>query len=245
MAHTDSGSHDESDNKKKRRIPIGSADGWTAIATIFLVLVGAWGIYEGKNALELAQRAWIVPIGAQLLLKVEPNRGIRLGVNIINPGREPAIDVNVRIQNHVIDKYAARVTDMTNVTVPANTACDNLEPIVGRSIIGPSQPGGAFQWNVDSQHGEPSLLGDENIATGNKFYVVEGCFAYMTYQKRHTSSFCYVMEFDDATLSLTPNSFVPQNVVLPPDLVLPADRVTSVQAHVFAFNPCSTGFEAH
>jgi hypothetical protein len=201
-----------------------------AIATVLLVIVGVWGVLETRSALQSTQRAWIVPLGAQLSLRVEGDRGIRFAVNVMNTGREPAVDVNLRLHNYVIDSYNSRITDMRDIIVPPNNTCDGLEPIAGRSIV-PPEPNGttATQWALDSQHGEPSLLADDKIVSGSKFYVAEGCFAYNTYRIRHTSSFCYVMEFDEMRMIIG-NSLpiLPDNVVLPPNTTLPQGQATPI-----------------
>ncbi|MGA2492001.1 MAG: hypothetical protein ABSF67_03520 [Roseiarcus sp.] len=216
-----------------------------AAATVFLVVVGVWGVLETKHALESTQRAWISPISAQLNVKLEASKGIRFQVNILNSGREPAVDVNFRIQNAIIESYDPRVTDMSNITVPQNSSCSTLEPLEGRLIIPPTSQGVLFQENLDSQHGEPSLLADDKMISGSKFYVAEGCIAYKTYQSRHISSFCYIMEFDEGTANIGPNSgMIPPSVVLPVGFNIPTDHNETISVHVHNFAPCSTGFDA-
>jgi hypothetical protein len=218
-----------------------------AAGTVLLVVVGVWGVCETKKALELTQRAWVSPLGAQLSVRLEANKGIHFAISVINSGREPAIDITSRLQSHVIDRYDSRVTDMINIVVPPNTSCDNIEPVTGRSIIPPTPQGAANQWFLDSQHGEPSLLADDSIARGDKFYVAEGCFAYRTYQTKHIISYCYIMEFDEIKINIGSNiAALPPNIVLPALFVPPTDgTIEAVSAHVFTFAPCSIGFEAN
>jgi hypothetical protein len=76
-----------------------------AIATIVLVLIGIWGVVETKGALEATQRAWVTPLGAQLLRQLETDQGIRVVLTFINPGREPATDVAFKFKSATIDRY--------------------------------------------------------------------------------------------------------------------------------------------
>ncbi len=166
-----------------------------AAATLLLVIVGIWGVFETKGALEATQRAWITPIGANLLQQLQLDQGIRFAVLFINPGREPAIDIGFKIKSDLIDKYNTQFTSIDDVTVPENTSCDGLSTIKGRAIMSPS--GGsliAVGWNFDSRHSERPFLVDDEILNGRKFYVVSGCAAYNTYSKPHKTSFCYILE---------------------------------------------------
>jgi hypothetical protein len=216
-----------------------------AVATIALVIVGALGIVEGKKALELTQRAWVNPIGGKLTTRVRANEAIHFQIILTNSGREPAIDVAFKFLNHTIEGYDPKVIDMAYISVPENTACVGFDPKSNRTVIAPTNAG-AVGWNFDSQHGEPSLLADEKIANGTKFYVVEGCAAYKTYSAKHITSFCYVMEFVEARLGIGPSELaIPDSFVLPDGVNIPGNLPKPIEAHAFNFAPCSTGFEAN
>ena len=52
--------------------------------------------------------------------------------------------------------------------------------------------------------------------------MVEGCAAYKTYNEKHITSFCYVMEFEEAKISIGPSELsIPENVVLPEGMAIP------------------------
>jgi hypothetical protein len=218
-----------------------------AAATFFLVGVGVWGVIATKSALEATQRAWVSPLGAQVSVRPEVNRGIHFAINLTNTGREPAVDLNYKVQNHIIDAYDSRFADMTNIVVPQNTACDNLHPVKGRSIVAPAvQNFPGIAWTFDSQQGDPSLLADDKIVNGIKFYVAEGCFVYDTYQAPHKTSYCYILEYDEMKISVgsSPAILAP-NIILPPNATIPGvDPNQVITAHTYVFSPCSTGFEA-
>jgi hypothetical protein len=230
---------------------LGSADAWTAIATVFLVGVGIWGVIETKGALEATQRAWLTPIGAQVTRPLVVDQGIRFNVTFINPGREPATDVVVKIRNDTIDSYNPLYAEMTGVNVPENRACDGLKPISGRSIMAPTGPNIAgFAWSLDSRHGEPQLLVDERIIRGDKFYVVTGCAAYVTYYKPRKSSFCYVLERTVSIQTMGPPNVAtdlapPQNTATGNigDLKLPGYKAPG-GTYTFNFATCARGFAA-
>jgi hypothetical protein len=66
------GGDQEKPNKRKRIAEyVGSADFWTALATILLVIVGIVGVKITVRTLELSERAWLSSQGAQML-RTEP-----------------------------------------------------------------------------------------------------------------------------------------------------------------------------
>jgi hypothetical protein len=196
----DSESDDENQPEPKRRNAfiryLGTADAWTALATIFLVIVGIWGVTETRHALELSERAWLSPVGGQITKMPEKTKGIHFAVNFSNSGREPATDLNFRAQNSTIDAYEGEFTDMINIKVPENTACFNLEPARKRAVIAPNI---TFGFTYDSLRGEPAFIADDAIINGSKFLVINGCVAYRSLEKTHHTSFCYVVESSNAT----------------------------------------------
>jgi hypothetical protein len=172
-----------------------------AFATVFLVGVGIWGVTETKKALELTQRAWVSALGANLTRALENGKGVYFAVQFLNTGREPAIDANLAIENFTIDSYDPNTTDLVNIEVPTNKACDNLHPLHGRSVIVPTQPGTPLNWIFDSTHGKPPLYVDERIFSGSKYYGFNGCIAYHSYSETHRTKFCYVLEYKLITIT--------------------------------------------
>jgi hypothetical protein len=107
----------------------------TAVATGFLVVVGVWGVWETKKALELSQRAWLSPIDAQLVIPLEIGKPIHFRLILQNTGREPARDVHFHLLNSTIEAYDPVTVSMNNITVPDNTSCDGIRPEQGRYNI--------------------------------------------------------------------------------------------------------------
>jgi hypothetical protein len=239
--------------KRRSRLAeyIGSADFWTALATIFLVVVGVWGVIETKGALEATQRAWLTPISAQVTRQLVVDQGIRFGITFINPGREPATDVVLKFRNDTIESYNPLYTDMNDIPVPENKTCDGLKPVSGRSIISPTGPNVVgVAWALDSRHGEPQFLVNDRILKGDRFYVVTGCAAYVTYYKPRKTSFCYVLERVVSIQTMGPPNVAadiapPQNMATGNigDLKLPGYRAPG-GIYTFNFATCARGFAA-
>jgi hypothetical protein len=207
-----------------------------AIATALLVAVGIWGVLETKSALKATQRAWVSPIGAQLTAALEKNKPIHFAVFLINTGREPAVDVNFQIENSTIDKYDPQYTDMINIKVPENNACNNLSTKTSQRVLAPSNQNIFIANNFDSLHGNPTLVASDDIISGNKFYAINGCIIYNTYEEPHTSRFCYILEKTDVPSGETN----PLNI---PTISLPNYKPLMTTKSNFA--TCATGFSAN
>jgi hypothetical protein len=222
MTGTNGGGGNETECKKKRRIPIGSADGWTAIATIFLVFVGGWGVHKTDEALELSQRAWLSAIGAGLLGPLEKNSSIHFQVNIMNSGKEPAHNVTFAIKGYTIAAYDTNLVTMDDIIVPGTSDCSGLVPKSGKAPIAPNL---FFSEFFDSAHSEPVVLVDDSIVDHSKYYALRGCIAYETFGRIRHSAFCYILAFQsvrDAENNAAPNVGVRQP----------------------AFSSCGAGFDA-
>jgi hypothetical protein len=173
----------------------GSADFWTALATIFLVMVGIWGVVETRHALELSQRATISTIGVQMTKSPpEKNEGIKFAVLVMNTGKDPAIDVVFAFHVTTIDSYDPAFTSMSNISVSANTTCAGLQPKPGRAVLAPTLSGTIHGWSYDTIHAVPPFRTDDRILDGSKFAVIQGCAAYNTVNQAHHSAFCYILE---------------------------------------------------
>ncbi|MGO8914640.1 MAG: hypothetical protein ACLQJR_01870 [Stellaceae bacterium] len=223
-----------------------------AFATLLLVIVGIWGVIETRGALESTQRAWISPLGAQLAVALELKQGIHITIAFINSGREPATDVSVKIRNDTIDAFDPQFADLSKIQFPNNVSCDDTSPVKDQAIIAPSSPGIGTGWNVDSLHGEPTMVVTQDIIDGKKFYVFTGCVAYRTYEATHKASFCYVMEYNTSIPSALPPNIViapaasptartEQPGSAPGQTVSP--KPTTMHSYVFA--TCAHGFSAN
>jgi hypothetical protein len=221
--------------------------------TLFLVVVGAlqWRTLEKTDeTLKVQQRAWLTPIAATLLSPPEKDAGINFLILFTNSGREPATGVKVKIKNSTIDSYDARFTNMPDIVVPKNDACDSFESDPGRSVIPPTPIGTGVGITENSIHGEPRLVADDRIVNGAKFYVVTGCAAYSTQEKTRHSSFCYVLysEIPKSPANqqpAQPQSSGPVQPLPSPLPTLSAGTASPIpQARAFSFQSCAAGFDA-
>jgi hypothetical protein len=178
-----------------------------AIATAFLVVLGVLGYFGARNALRLSERAWLSSTGASIkpveikpadnpqsaptVVYIKRDQPIYFTLSCSNSGKEPALNVKPRILNSTIEGYDPLKTVSEAIQVPENTSCDGLLPEKGHYIIPPSAN---MTMNVASNFGEPSLIADDKLVNGEKFYVVRGCIAYDTIGAVHRSGFCYIFD---------------------------------------------------
>ena len=163
--------------------------------TLLLVVVGflQWRtLAKTDETLRLQQRAWLTPVGADLGPIPVKDEMIGFGIRLINSGREPATSINVKILNSTIDGISTKATNLADVDVPENTSCDGLKPQRGRADIPPTGTG-YTTITQGSGFGEPRLVADDKIVSGDKFYLVRGCLAYLTQEKEKHSAFCYIL----------------------------------------------------
>ena len=98
--------------------------------------------------------------------------------------------MKMRILNSTIEGYDPSKTTSEATEVPENTSCDGLLPEKGRFGIAPSSIG---TLSFASNFGEPSLIADDKLVRGEKFYVVRGCVTYDTIGTVHRTGFCYIL----------------------------------------------------
>lgn len=174
----------------------------TAIATGLLAWVALlqWQILSKTDeTLNIQQRAWLTPLQANLVQTpsippVRKGEPIEFNVAFTNNGREPARGVKLRILNATIDGYDPKNTDVATLAVPENTACSNLEPEIGHAVIGPTGEQTARAISYASIFGEPYFVANNALVNGSKFYVANGCAAYLTQGKVRHTSFCYILK---------------------------------------------------
>jgi hypothetical protein len=66
------------------------------------------------------------------------------------------------------------------------------------------------------------MIADDKILSGDKFYLVRGCFAYLTQERERHTAFCYILAVVGSAGNPNPN---------------PGDKR-------FEFVTCRSGFEA-
>jgi hypothetical protein len=133
-------------------------------------------------------------VAARLASPLEKDKPIQFRITFLNTGREAGRDINIQIANSTIDGYNPFTTSMKYIKVPDNTTCEGLSPVKGGGYFPPSLTGAVDDYKLDSFYGEPPFSADDKIVDGDKFYLVRGCVAYVTFGSVHHSSFCYVLE---------------------------------------------------
>lgn len=218
---------------------------FVAVATILLVVVGIFGVLVTQRALELSERAWITPIGAQLISPIENGKPLRFILKFINTGRQPARDIEVQFQNSTIDGYDTQTTDLKNIKVAENTACVNLVPKRGRPPMPPTSGNATLAIIEDTIHGQPAFTADDRIIRGDKFYVIHGCLAYEAYEKTRQTAFCYILESTPFTVTTQqPAQITPGTG--PGGAVTPNPNPTiTLNGRNFSFSTCSMGYDAN
>jgi hypothetical protein len=195
----------------------------------------------------LSERAWVAAVGGQVIKIPEKTKGIHISLSFQNTGREPATAAHIRIQNYTIAAYEPEFTDVTNVKIPENNSCEGNLPIKGRGV---APPNALYAFSYDTLRGEPALLADDGIINGTKFLVLNGCITYITFEKPHHTSFCYIVESSEPksgpptnlTIVLSQNNAPAQQLAVPTTQAV-ASSQTEKPSRVFQIINCATGFD--
>jgi hypothetical protein len=162
-----------------------------AISTWLLVIVGGWGLYLTTHSLELSERAWLSVAGMQTTYQPMVGNPIYYRIGVQNTGKEPATDVHIATQNGTVDPN--KEMNIDTLDVPENKTCSGLKPQPGGIDILPT---GVYGTSRNSAQGDNGLLANQDIIDGKTYYLVEGCYAYRTFEATHHTAFCqvYVIE---------------------------------------------------
>ena len=177
------------------------ADASNAIATFFLVLVGIWGILETGHSLELSERAWVGQAGG-VVYPITVGQPIRYAIQLVNPGKEPAIDLAYVTDTGSIPAPANG--DSSNVTVRENVTCAGAQPVQGGGVI---LPNGSLQRTTDSARGEHPVAVDNTFVQGQTLIYAQGCVTYKTFNRTHHTAYCVVFQAQQqpAIVATTPS----------------------------------------
>jgi hypothetical protein len=183
-------------------IEIGAFIGLSAYAYITYQM---WGEMH-QQTIE-SNRAWLAvkslnPKTDHPLILGQP---IFFSIPLENSGRQPATDIDLRLENDEIDI----VSDIASLPKIANNTCDEKNsPIPFEGIVYPTSGSGE---NVPvtflSTSGKGPVVFDGDLQQSKKFYRIRGCFTYVTFKARHHSWFCYFYAYYG---NLTPNTFISQ-----------------------------------
>jgi hypothetical protein len=175
--------------RRKWRDPI-------TLFTLLLVIVGAlqWCTLQNTDeTLRLQQRAWLSPTGAKLFGIPTKDEAINFRLALVNSGREPASGVYTKTLNATIDGTNTKLVNLYDVEVKENTSCEGLKPRPDYAVIAPTGANTQIEQLLSSESGDPRMVADDKILSGDKFFYVRGCLAYLTQGKERHSSFCYIL----------------------------------------------------
>jgi hypothetical protein len=168
-------------------------------ALLFFATIALWLstkdlVLDAQHNTEASNRAWLTTLGVpQLVRPVEEGQSIRFVILFANPGHEPATDINIRILNSTVPAFDTEAIGNDKYEVPEEKVCEGVDPAIGRNMLSPTGASKAA-WNFDSKIGHPPFVADDSLVKKTRFYVVNGCAAYHTFEKPRWSWFCYILE---------------------------------------------------
>jgi len=157
-------------------------------------LVSDWIFYkqlvDSRNATIIANRAWIAPSRMVLNWPLEIPGPVRVSLAVENTGREPAIDVVYAFRSFLVS-YIPEGPGNAKVEIP-NLMCDGLDPqSIGGQVIYPAKTSLSITSDIKDTIGNRAMA----IAARDRSQtlIVEGCIAYRTFEKVHTSKFRFFL----------------------------------------------------
>jgi hypothetical protein len=168
------------------------ADQSIAIATWVLVAVTVVAIVCTERDFERTQRAWIAPVGAMFADEAfsRPDM-IRVQISFKNPGKEPATDINQNLDGITVP-IPPGFHEWDSLTFGPNNTCDGLEVKRGHAVAYPDDPNiPEVEFEVVPKDDPSKVIRD--IETGERIFILRGCFAYTAVRERHVSAFCYFL----------------------------------------------------
>jgi hypothetical protein len=152
---------------------------------------------NSDKALLQAQRAWVGPRDARLEGKPVPGQKNKFIVEYQNTGKEPALAFFFEA-SPLITTVAE---DMNGVlTTRMMIALQKCLATPARILAGVVFPTSGFNSNALNIAVDEKLI-DDDVATGAKILVVNGCFAYQTGNVTHHSAFCYFYRADESDIT--------------------------------------------
>jgi hypothetical protein len=196
--------------------PLAKFTGWVAIYTGILVLVSALQFCTLQStdrttheALIAANRAWIGPT-ATTVPSLPNGQGFDVTVQYQNTGRQPAFNLVIA---HVIKTYSKNEWGNGAVGIAATQiiangqSCLKIKKLIEHTQVAyPSSglTGSGYSMRIDTNNPteQNKVLADADISSGNKIFVVQWCFIYLSLTEVHHSTACY---FYQAKVSTLPN----------------------------------------
>lgn len=144
------------------------------------------------KALEQGQRAWVGPGSATIDAAPTVGKPIIASITYQNTGREPARDfiynanpIAVSASDDADGKLAAQISQYMK-------RCFATPSRENAGVVYPSTGFGGSTLSITYK----GNLVDQAMVDSKKLLIIQGCFAYRTFEKVHHSAFCYFWRSD-------------------------------------------------
>jgi hypothetical protein len=140
-----------------------------------------------QQAFIASQRAWLGPNSAKLNEAPVVGKKVDVVITYHNTGREPARNVA-----WITNTFAATPEEDTNGITSLKMIdflmnCHRLQERESGQVVYPSTGFGSSMLSMIL----PEDMIDEDIITGKKFILIQGCFVYRTFDKVRHTAFCF------------------------------------------------------
>lgn len=166
---------------------------WAAAAVgVAAILVGN---HDSQHSISEANRAWIAPRTVYLATPLVINEHPHFRVSFDNPGKQPALNTDLRTQILVADNSAvdAALKDIKlwPKSFGGNGACDSPSTNSGTEIYWPSPQPEAYTLYFGGERSDPVVTAE--ILDGSQAIIVNGCVFYETFGEMRRSKFCFLV----------------------------------------------------
>jgi hypothetical protein len=153
---------------------------------------GAADTHSLAEAAVVSSRAWIAPIQVILETPIESGPPVRYQLQIVNPGREPAIGAVWRTIPYGVP-YVQERSEPNEPDLPPNNTCSGLIPNPTRGyVLYPEVPVKFWTgFTIENSAGNRSLL--RRVQDRKATLIIDGCVAYIASGARHTSEFRFLL----------------------------------------------------
>ncbi|HEY5329325.1 MAG TPA: hypothetical protein VIJ79_05530 [Acidobacteriaceae bacterium] len=141
---------------------------------------------------EKQTRAWVSPVGAELVTPIESGFPIRAQIVFENPGGEPAFDLNYAETPEITPIARGQFQDWNSISFSRNEKCDKLEPREGGEVLYPKVITPTRLQVVQTDTAANRFIFSVALLGSGTFFI-NGCVAYKTLGETHKSAFCFFL----------------------------------------------------
>jgi hypothetical protein len=160
---------------------------WAIITSVASLLVSASALYVGLSQYRLAEqalissnRAWLVAKNVQILSGLETAEGLSYQIWVDNVGKEPATKISHSPNPH-------RTVANLKALEGRNDTCSPIKPTDAGFVVFPN-----IASSMNGGTAKP-LLDRDDILSGKRHLVLEGCIAYESFRQTRHTAFCFVL----------------------------------------------------